>query len=171
MKRSRFAIWAFGLVLAGAAVFARAQGAQGALDGAFAYAGSPEQRMVIERAIAAATSALPEGSRNRWRAQLSLLTRPEPQIALRQNGSEFATRAGGPALRSPLDGSVVAVRGGWELRQRLVDGALEQRIGNGAVTQLYRYSLVDTQTLRVEVSITADALSAPIEFMLEYRRQ
>ena len=147
-------------------------GAQSAFDGAYVLANTSAQDAAISQAIASATSTLSRAARNEWRSRLEELTRPPLRLQIARTGADFAVKdPRGVELKSPADATAVAVAGGWQLDQRVVSGVLEQRIGNGTIAQVYRYSVgADGRTLTVDVRITAPVLSRAITYQLSYRR-
>lgn len=172
MKRWKLWIGCSALALSAVVAIVRAQTVI-ALDGSFVLAATDAQQAALTSAIANATSSLPAETRDEWRAQLEEITRPAPRITLARQGLESSIVDGaGVEQKSPIDGTRVALEGDWELEQRMVGSALEQRIENDSIDQVYRYTVsADSRTLSVDVSITAAFLSRPIAYRLSYTRQ
>jgi hypothetical protein len=172
----RWKMWTGGSVAAGLmlAAVVSAQPAPSPLTGAFVFSGGSAQETAIVNAIATATSTLDRATRDDWRARLGEMTRPAPRLALQRSISDFALVDGaGVTLRSLTNATRVALPGDWQMEQRVVNGgAIEQRILNDSIDQLYRYSVsADRRTLTVTARITAPVLSRAIVYSLSYTRQ
>lgn len=147
--------------------------AQSAPEGSYVLVSADAQQSTIQSAISTATSGLGRDARNEQRSWLEELARPALRIQIARVGTSVSVSSSqGIELRSPADATRVAIKGGWQLDQRLVEGALEQRIERAGIVQLYRYALsADRRTLSIAVHITADSLLSPIAYTLSYRRE